>query len=309
MPSLSLIIPTHKRADILRECLKRIDAQTVRDKIEVVVVSDGHDPETASLFQEAPNPKHQAPVFFEIPKSQQGVARNRGVERATGDIVMFIGDDILLEPVACEVHLRLHSDLGPRTSDLGTIAGVSDAKSRSPNPEVRSPGLVLGHTEWDPACAITPTMRWLDETGWQFGYRFIAPYAHQSLPKDIQHRFTYTSHISLPREIALKFPFREDVTLYGWEDIEWGWRLAQAGIPLLYEPGAKALHHHRMTLEDSLMRMETLGKSAVLVERMNPDLRLVPRGIKRWAYRFFALFPTIKGKHARAFLSSSFPSV
>lgn len=273
-PSLSLIIPTYRRAAILRECLKRIDVQTIRDQMEVIVASDGHDEETAKLFLEAPNSKYQAPIFFEIPKSQQGIARNRGVERANGKIVMFIGDDIFLEPNACEVHLRAH----------------------------QIPSLVLGFTAWDPAIDITPVMRWLDRTGWQFGYRFLKPYEHGIVPRALQHRFTYTSNISLPRDIALKFPFREDATLYGWEDIEWGWRLAQAGIPLFYEPDAKALHHHRMTLEDSLQRMETLGKSAVKFDQRNPELHLAPRGIKRLAYQFFSLLPTMKGKHARAFL-------
>jgi glycosyltransferase involved in cell wall biosynthesis len=306
-PTLSLIIPTHKRADILRECLKRIAAQTVKDQIEVIVVSDGQDDDTDRLFDGHTQYAIRHTQYFSIPKSQQGVARNRGVEKATGEIVMFIGDDIFLEPDACEVHLKVHENMQNEKFEMQNDG--SDSRTRTGDgisnfsfPILHSGSAVLGYTEWDPSMEITPVMEWLDRTGWQFGYGFLKPYEHRAIPKRMQHRFTYTSHISLPREIALKFPFREDVTMYGWEDIEWGWRLAQENIPLLYEPDAKAFHHHRMTPEDSLKRMETLGKSAALFESINHDLHLMPKGMKRMAYRFFSLFPTMKGRHARAFL-------
>ncbi len=161
---------------------------------------------------------------------------------------------------------------------------------------------VVGFTTWDPALPITPVMRWLEQSGWQFGYPMIEQYAHGFIPSDIQQRFTYTSHISLPTEIARQFPFREDVTLYGWEDVEWGLRLKKAGVRLFYEPDARALHHHPMTLEASLKRMRTLGISVVTIEKIEPELHVVPRGWKRWAYWAIALLPTMRGRHARAFL-------
>lgn len=297
--SLSVIIPTHKRAVILRRCLECLEKQTIADRLEVIVVSDGHDPETAALLAPChserrrtmdtghPTKTHVDPSsplrvprwyedhvhFYEIKKSHQGVARNRGIEIATTSLVLFIGDDIFLAPDACEKHVKAHE---------------SDA--------------VLGFTTWDPACGITPVMRWLEETGWQFGYPMIEEYAHAFLPREIQHRFTYTSHLSLPTDIARNYPFREDVTLYGWEDIEWGLRLQQAGIRLFYEPDAKALHHHHMTMVDSLKRMETLGRSAVTIEKLVSDLHVVPKGWKRIIYRIFSLLPTMRGEHANAFL-------
>jgi len=273
-PTLSVIIPTHKRAVILRKCVEHLAAQTIAKDIEVIVVSDGHDSETVKLMKEFSILNSQFSItFLEIEKSHQGVARNKGVMMAQAPRVLFIGDDILLNPDACELHVQVNQQL-----------------------------LFLGHTTWDPAVGITPVMRWLETSGWQFGYPMIERYAGNMLPKDIQHRFTYTSHISLPTEVARKFPFREDVTLYGWEDIEWGWRLMKAGIGLLYEPRAKALHHHHITLEDSLKRMETIGRSARVIEKLNPELRVVPRGWKRLAYLCISALPTMKGKHAKAFL-------
>src|SRR3989344_5102452 len=277
--SLSIIIPTHKRAQILKKCLEHLEQQTIRDQLEVIVVHDGEDDgETRGIIP-------SGVTYFSIPKSQQGVARNRGVDRATAPIVLFIGDDIFLAPDACEKHLKAHTRV---------VGG-------RPAPPLQT--TVLGFTTWDPAVGITPVMRWLERTGWQFGYPKIATYAHNFLPEDLQHRFTYTSNISLPTSTAKQIRFREDVKLYGWEDIEWGLRLKEAGVKLFYEPSARGLHHHHTTLPMSLERMETLGRSAVQVSRINPQLDRLPKGWKLFAYRLLAWLPTMRGKHAKAFLA------
>ncbi len=273
-PQLSIVIPTHNRPDILKQCLEHIARQTIVDQLEVIVVHDGatsHQPLASSDWKFSFH-------FFDIPKSQQGIARNRGVEKAKADHILFIGDDIFLMPDACEKHL-VASGQWPVT------------------------GSVLGHTTWDPACHITPVMRWLEASGWQFGYPMIGQYAHKVIPPEIQHRFTYTSHISLPTDTAKKYPFREDVSLYGWEDILWGTELRDAGVQLMYEPDAKALHHHHIELEDSLKRMEVIGKSLQKMKDIDPDFDRIPTGWKLWAHQLMALMPTMRGTHERAFMA------
>ncbi len=275
MKQLSVIVPTYRRSEILAECLRRLEAQTVVSDIEVIVVSDGVDEKTAALF--AKNAWRVSVKFFEIAKSQQGSARNEGLRHAEGRSVLFIGDDIFLAPDACELH-------------LGALRANRSA--------------VLGFTTWDPDAGITPVMKWLETSGWQFGYPAIALFAHKFLPADLQHRYTYTSHISLPLAIAKKHPFRTDVHLYGWEDIEWGMRLKADGVQVYYEPHAKALHHHHIELPDSLRRMETLGKSAVEIKKLVPGFDRVPKGWKLLIYRITALLPTMAGKHRHAFLQA-----
>ncbi len=282
MIRLSIIIPTYRRADILAQCLQHLEPQTIADQIEVIVVGDGHDDNTSALFEHS---SWRIPVkFFEIPKRQQGVARNEGVQHATGEVVLFIGDDIFLAADACERHVCRGGGGQAVASGEGAVA-------------------VLGFTTWDSACGITPVMRWLETSGWQFGYPKLAPYAHGLIPRSMQHKFTYTSHISLPLAVAKKHPFRTDVHLYGWEDIEWGMRLRDAGVRLFYEPEAKALHHHHIELEDSLKRMEVLGRSAVELSKKVQGFDRVPRGWKLLAYRLLALLPTMTGRHRKAFVN------
>lgn len=288
MPKLSVIIPTYRRPEILAQCMGHLERQTVVADLEVIVVSDGHDEKASEVLG---RPWLVDTRFFEINKSHQGIARNKGVSEASGQYVLFIGDDIFLAPDACEAHLKMHEKSGKLNVESGKYSSFA----------------VLGFTTWDPACGITPVMQWLETSGWQFGYLALdhrrATGSGPMIDPSVQHRYSYTSHISLPLEIAKKYPFRTDVHLYGWEDIEWGMRLRSAGVRLMYEPDAKALHHHHLELEASLKRMEILGRSAVEISKVVPEFDRVPRGWKLWAYKILSMLPTMAGKHRRAFLN------
>ena len=275
MPELSVIIPTHNRADILEHCLSYLEKQTIADEIEVIVINDVEDDKFTALSAKT---DWQIPIrFTTIPPCHQGVARNAGMEMAQASTLLFIGDDILLAPDACERHISAHT-------------------------HASTPIAVLGSVEWDPKIKITKVMIWLMQSGWQSGYPKIKAYAGTFVPDTIQHQFSYTANMSLPTKVAKRTPFREDITLYGWEDIEWGMRLRDAGVRLYFEPHAIGFHHHVITLEDSLRRMETIGKSAVLLRREVPTFDRVPQGWKLMAYQIFSHFPTMAGKHRKAFL-------
>ncbi|MBU0458401.1 glycosyltransferase [Patescibacteria group bacterium] len=276
MPSLSIIIPTHKRADTLKRCLDHIDKQTIKDELDVIVVSDGYDKDTQDLFEK--ETWAISPRFIEIEKSQQGVARNKGIKEAKAQRTLFIGDDILLAPDACEKHFAVHKEQAENGGPL-SIA-------------------VLGYTTWGPDINVTPVMKWLEKSGWQFGYPKIKKNAKNYVPSKKQHRFTYTSHISVPTDIAREHPFREDVTEYGWEDIEWGERLKNAPVKLFYEPDAFAFHCHNIDMDRSLERMETLGKTI----KNFPNMERCPGKVKVLTYQIEALLPTMGGRHRRAFL-------
>lgn len=274
VPVLSVVIPTHKRAEIVSTCLEHLERQTIADKIEAIVVSDGHDPATVEAVTKR---AWTIPVTFkEIPKSQQGAARNAGVKDAKANLVLFIGDDMLLSPDACEAHLAMHA----------VHEGVA----------------VLGRIDWDPTVGITPVMRWLDATGWQFGFGMLAPCAGQRVPEDAQHRFTYASNLSLPTDVARALPFPEGVTEYGWEDVVFGMELKKKKIGLVYEPAARALHRHRIELEDSLKRMRAIGKTAAIFAARDPAFDRRPKGWKLQTYRALSLLPTMRGRHAKALL-------
>lgn len=269
---LSVIIPTHNRAEILEICLFKITRQQGVD-FEVIVVDDGSTDDTATVVKSYPEV-----VYVKQKASHQGVARNKGAKKATGDVLVFIGDDIFADP--------------------GFLIRHADVHLKHPEEET----VCLGYTTWDPSLEATPYMEFLEKSGWQFAYHLLKP-GFTDHPEP--WKFFYTSNISLKKTLFDKEKFDKRFTEYGWEDIELGYRLwDKHGMNLYYEPDAKALHHHLMPDEALEGRMRAVGRSAVTFEKLQPEVKVIPRGIKKLAIKMATLLPlpSFKLDSWRAFL-------
>jgi GT2 family glycosyltransferase len=93
MPTLSVVIPSHRRADLLRRCLVTVAAHRPADS-QVIVVDDASPGGcVSSAAAEFP-----FVTVLRLPK-QSGfcVAANAGIRAATGDIVELLNDDTEVE--------------------------------------------------------------------------------------------------------------------------------------------------------------------------------------------------------------------
>lgn len=108
-PSVSVVIPTCRRAHWLAEALDSVARQRYAP-LQVIVVEDGADPDTARVVAEANFPVEH----LTIPHcGRPSRVRNRGLARATGDIVAFLDDDDRWEEgkLARQVaRFRVHAD-------------------------------------------------------------------------------------------------------------------------------------------------------------------------------------------------------
>ena len=92
--NVSVVIPTYRRAKLLRLCLAMLSNQNCKEAFEVIVVSDGEDEGTALLMDEFI--QHQNPSFIYTLLSCKGgpaAARNKGWQMAKGELVLFTDDD------------------------------------------------------------------------------------------------------------------------------------------------------------------------------------------------------------------------
>ena len=96
MPKISIIIPVYNTDETyLRKCLDSVADQTLQN-IEVIVVDDGSQNETAKICDEyAVN----YPNFKVLQIENQGVsnARNTGMKEASGEYLMFLDSDDWLD--------------------------------------------------------------------------------------------------------------------------------------------------------------------------------------------------------------------
>ena len=67
--------------------------------------------------------------------------------------------------------------------------------------------------------------------------------------------------------------FDEIFKVYGWEDLELGYRFYKSGIKLYYLKDAINYHYHVVTEEDELERNIKKGESARLFLNKHPELK------------------------------------
>ena len=90
---LSIICPTHNRIDLLRDCV-RSAVPLLRDGAEFLLVDDASTDGTDSLAREFQREFGEGFRYERLEKkSGAQVARNRGLELAAGDAVLFLDSD------------------------------------------------------------------------------------------------------------------------------------------------------------------------------------------------------------------------
>ena len=87
---VSVVIPTHNRPKLLFRALNSVLLQS-HQQIELIVVIDRPDPQTASVVQGADDPRVQL-LLNPSPSTAAG-ARNAGVDHAKGEWIAFLDDD------------------------------------------------------------------------------------------------------------------------------------------------------------------------------------------------------------------------
>ncbi len=266
MPSgvkLSVIIPTFNRLQTLVRVLTALEqCDQQKGQVEVIVVSDGSTDGTNAYLQSW-SPRYR---FQFLVQNHAGAARarNKAVESANGDRILFLGDDIIPGRELL-VHHIARSEQYANSEYIG----------------------VLGYTSWHRSMKTTPFLHYVNEYGAQFGYSIIPD------PENVPFNFFYTSNVSISRNLFLKTGgFDEDFRGAAWEDIEFAYRSAKLGLRIVYDRQATAEHLHPTNVFSFLRRQKIVGEEATIVVEKHPefhDLLLISYLTERTSWLFNAL--------------------
>ncbi|MBV0912357.1 glycosyltransferase family 2 protein [Anianabacter salinae] len=130
----SFIVPTHQRAEVLDISIPLFLLQDCDAAFEVIVISDGPDADTDAVMSchEGPSVRYEA-----LPENRgPGAARNRALEMARGEIIVFVDDDSLIKPDYLSLHLAHHA-ADPKAVVTGPIIDVAAPPDMTDPPAVK----------------------------------------------------------------------------------------------------------------------------------------------------------------------------
>ena len=266
-PDISVVIPTRERWTTLTRTLDQLAQQRLGGaRAEIVVVDNGSSDGSWEHLQAAVEGWDSETALTALAEPIRGpsAARNAGLLAARAELVLFLGDDCIpAGPDLLRGHARAHEEAGGGV-DVG----------------------VVGHIGWDPDIPTTSVMRWLEERGKMVDYHRLA----REAPGPFAF---YTGNVSVRRQAIVETGgFDRRFGVYGWEDHDLAIRLEERGFRLLYRPELLVHHRHRYDLRQSLARMETMGRTANLLNRLHsrrqPPPAPRPSGLKGATARMLA---------------------
>ena len=105
-PRVTVVVPTHDRADHVPTAIESVLQQSY-PHVDVVVVDDGSRDETPRVLARvaAAHPRVRV-LRNEAPLGPAG-ARNRGARKAAGDVLAFLDDDSVYAPEKIAAQLEI----------------------------------------------------------------------------------------------------------------------------------------------------------------------------------------------------------
>jgi GT2 family glycosyltransferase len=199
----SLIIPTYNRGDILADTIRMAAAQDYPDYEVIVVDQDSVIPDAVqrAIQDGGPRVRMIRPSRPNLP-----AARNAGVRAASGEIIVFIDDDVIVGPEFIGAHVRAYED--PR---VGGATGLTMYHER--DEYIVSEGLLSMYGTKQRNTDGTASVRWLVGCNCSF------------------------------RKCAIVDAGMSDERFTGWaEDADLSVRVGNLGYTLLFDPRIRLVH-------------------------------------------------------------------
>jgi len=230
----SVVVPTYNRLGRLRHLITALEQQAYpSDAYEVIVISDGSTDGT-DAYLEAFRSTMRLRWF---PQANRGpaAARNAGIQKADGEFIVFIDDDVVPEPQLLGEHARSHHEAGQDVVVLGPLL----------TPE---------------GFEMAPWVRWEQEMLMK-GYRALL---RGDWPASA--RQFYTGNASLRRtHILAAGGFDEGLRRA--EDVELAYRLANNGLDFVFNIQAAGMHFAERSFRAWLDAAYTYGRNDVIFAR------------------------------------------
>lgn len=264
LPSVSIIIPTRDRADLLSMCLDSLLSKTTYSKFEVIIIDNGSVEESTKLLL-ARQPQSRVRVIRDDAPFNYSRLNNLAVQQSKGDVICLMNNDIeILTPDWLEEMLSFAMQ-----PDIGCVG----ARLWYPDGRLQHGGVILGI-----GGVAGHSHKYLKKG--QYGF-FGRAALHQSLSS------VTAACLMIRRNIWDEVGGLDETFAIAFNDIDFCLRVRDLGYRNVWTPYAEMNHHESATrgTEDNsekvarfngeVMRMkERWGSSLLKDPAYSPNLTL-----------------------------------
>lgn len=128
--SLSVIMPARNRAQLIGPCLESLlraaaALEPLGVRAEIVVANDASTDQTPQVVDRVAESASIPVRRVDLPTRQgPGRARNAAIEAATGELIVFVDSDVVVEEEFLKAHVTAHRNAGPRIFTVGKLISV-----------------------------------------------------------------------------------------------------------------------------------------------------------------------------------------
>ena len=247
VPRISVVIATYERPALLRSCLASFADQTIDSgEYEVVVIDDGSEGDDLERVLAEADERLNL-IGLRIEHGGRSAAKNHGVLLARAPLVLFFDDDDRASRDYLERHLAAHA--------AKPAEGVA----------------ILGHTEWAPELEPTPLMHYVTDVD-----RLMFAYDRLRDGQQLDWRGFWEGRISCKRSLLVRHGLHDQRLGYS-IDVELGWRLAPAGLRVIYDATARSLMARALDFATFCERTEAKGRAHAVIASLHPGTEIATR--------------------------------
>lgn len=238
-PAVSIVIPTHNRADQLPRVVERLMSQDIpREFFEVVIVDSNSSDSTPQVLENL-KARYSNLSSLRCDHSSVAATRNMGLNVAKAPLILLLDDDILVGRDMLSCILRTARKHPGRVLLARIVAPWEDS--------------------------VDPFERFLWQSQDVNIYNFDDP---QNVPPN----YFYTACVVIPREVLGDTRFDENFLASGVEDIEFGFRLLAEDARMVFMPDVEVQHEYYPTYRPYRRKKFRHGYLLGYFLRQHPEL-------------------------------------
>ncbi len=225
LPSVSVIVPTRNRRDLLETCLHGLRSTRYPERIDIIVIDNGSDDPSTREYLDQLDPEFVRVVHDDGPFNFSAL-NNRAVAKARGKLLCFLNNDI---EITDPDWLRIMASQAAR-QEIGAVG----AQLRYPDGRIQHAGVVIGIGG---AAAHAHRLLHPGDEGY---------FKRHSLPQFVSAVTAACMVVSREKFEAVS-GFDEENFAVSFNDVDLCLKLREQGWHNLYEPRACLIHHESLS--------------------------------------------------------------